>query len=88
MRCMSDACRPQAAVHTRSYSATNLPQGVAALLVLGAGAALVLRGTGLEDGSKLLLGGQRHHFRVAGRHLHIDKACTAFSQPSQPAAAS
>ena len=49
----------------------HLPQGDAALLVLGAGAALTAKGACLEDGPKLLLGGQGHHLGVAGGHLRI-----------------
>ena len=50
----------------------HLPERSAALLVLGAGAALAAaRWAGLEDWRPLLLGGQGHHLGVAGRHLQV-----------------
>lgn len=62
----------------------HLPQCGAALLVLGACAALSLWGAGLEYWPPLLLGGQRNILGEAGRHLHIGSEHRGLGQLAGP----
>ena len=78
--CLSRPASRLASINCGAHPAAHLPERSAALLVLGAGAALGLWGAGLEDGAPLLLGGQGHHLGVAGRHLHIGRAWSERAQ--------